>query len=650
MLHFNCLTDFAAVTDYPLQLKLSHMWADNETSEDLLGFKVHADLLVDVIRDETVLPVTIGVFGDWGSGKSSILKIMYNELAAEDKDELKDETLVIYLNGWVFEGYDDAKAALMETIIEHFEKHKRFGSIVKEKAKKLIKSVRWMRVLGLGFKKVIVPGALAYFTGGASLLPMLLDKFKSFKPEELASKLTGEGAGEFLKSLVKKPEEEDETTLIREFRDDFDDMLKESKIRKLVVIIDDLDRCTPERIIENLEAIKLFLNVQKTAFVIGADPRIVRHAIEHRYKTDDIENSTDPNSRNKRIVSDYLEKLIQVPYNLPRLSDNEVETYLTLLFCKHELGNKFDAVHKAFCEHREKDRYSVFGLGNLQNILSMAQKEKLGSTVSLIASLSGIVTEGLNGNPRQIKRFLNTFTLRRKLVSVEKFSDFKIDVLAKLMVLEYAHPELFRRIYKWQALQQGEPKEIIEIEGLAKDEKVKELLKTKSYTDWTSDRVLQWLKVEPQLSGIDLRNYYWISRDQLMGSISGTSLVPEHIRDMFKRLAEYGSAKILETAVKEVAAMSESEQGGVLNLLEKELIRTPDKEPLHQVMIEMMKQLVPGSIASYQRVIGLVNHTSIPSAINNEMKTAAKKNTAIEGLYSLFTPASRISRALLKTD
>lgn len=56
------------------------MWADNETTEDLLGFKVHADLLIDVIKDDTILPVTIGVFGDWGSGKSSILKIVNEEL------------------------------------------------------------------------------------------------------------------------------------------------------------------------------------------------------------------------------------------------------------------------------------------------------------------------------------------------------------------------------------------------------------------------------------------------------------------------------------------------------------------------------------------------------------------------------------------
>ena len=88
------------------------MWADNETSEDLLGFKVHADLLISVIEDDKILPVTIGVFGDWGSGKSSILKIVNEELSGKE-GELKNDTLVLYFNGWVFEGYDDAKAALL---------------------------------------------------------------------------------------------------------------------------------------------------------------------------------------------------------------------------------------------------------------------------------------------------------------------------------------------------------------------------------------------------------------------------------------------------------------------------------------------------------------------------------------------------------
>ena len=140
------------------------MWSDNETSEDLLGFKVHADLLIEVINDETVLPVTLGVFGDWGSGKSSILKIIYEELKSEDEDELKDDTLVLYFNGWVFEGYDDAKAALLESIIDKFKKHKKLGSTIKDEADKLLKSVNWMRLLGLGFKNIVLPAASSFLS------------------------------------------------------------------------------------------------------------------------------------------------------------------------------------------------------------------------------------------------------------------------------------------------------------------------------------------------------------------------------------------------------------------------------------------------------------------------------------------------------
>ncbi len=152
------------------------MWADNETSEDLLGFKVHADLLINVINDETVLPVTIGVFGDWGSGKSSILQIIKSEF---DKDENKD-ALCIYFNGWTFEGYDDAKAALLNAILKELEDNKKMSAevkaTVKEKAKKLWKSIDWMRGAGLIMKNIALPAVSAYFTGGLSLVSFATQK------------------------------------------------------------------------------------------------------------------------------------------------------------------------------------------------------------------------------------------------------------------------------------------------------------------------------------------------------------------------------------------------------------------------------------------------------------------------------------------
>ncbi|TAN00435.1 MAG: NTPase [Chitinophagaceae bacterium] len=625
------------------------MWADNETSEDLLGFKVHSDLLVDVINDDTVLPVTIGVFGDWGSGKSSILKMVEKALSGGQEDGYKDGTLVLYFNGWVFEGYDDAKAALLESIIEKFDKHKTIGNKVKDKTVKLFKSVKWMRLIGLSFKKVIVPTAAAYLTGGSSLIPFLLNQFSQLNPQDLADKLKGEGAEDFLKEIIKKNEDE-EVTIVREFRDDFKEMINKSEIKKLVVIIDDLDRCTPDRLIENLEAIKLFLNVEKTAFVIGADPRIVRHAIEHRYKTDSIENADDPDSRNKRIVSDYLEKLIQVPYYLPKLADNEVETYLTLLFCKKVMGNDFAKVLDAFKKNREDNRYDVFGLGDIRDLANDEQKKQLAESVSLIASLSPIITEGLKGNPRQIKRFLNTFTLRNRLVKVAKLPDFKIDILAKLMVLEYATTNLFKEIYNWQSLQKGEPKEIVVLEKFVSENKIEDIKKQFS-PEWASGKIIKWLNTEPKLANVDLRDYYWISRDQLSSTISGASLIPRHIRSLTKKLIDHSSGSILtNTIIKEVIGkLSDTENETLLSLLEKELIKSPENDSIHKVFIELMAQNATGVMESYSRIIGKADNSKIPFSLRSEFALAESRNRNIKSLYSQFDKTSKIYKALNPT-
>lgn len=97
-------------------------------------------------------------------------------------------------------------------------------------------------------------------------------------------------------------------------------MLRDTDIEKLIILIDDLDRCSPEWVIENLEAIKLFLSVSGTAFIIGADPRVVEHAIRLRYAERAI--AEDKKDESERLVKDYLEKVIQIPYRLGKVSGN----------------------------------------------------------------------------------------------------------------------------------------------------------------------------------------------------------------------------------------------------------------------------------------------------------------------------------------
>lgn len=238
-----------------------------------------------------------------------------------------------------------------------------------------------------------------------------------------------------------------------EFRRDFSELINATKFDKLVVIVDDLDRCTPERIIENLEAIKLFLNVSKTAFVIGADPRIVKHAIEYKYK-----NNKEIEEDNNRIVTDYLEKLIQLPYLLPRLSDSEVETYISMLVCKKELKEKeFSKVLIGFQKFRERNKYSAYGLGNLKEVLEDRDFDLVKSNIITIPTLVPLITSSLYGNPRQIKRFLNTYTIRKRLAKVASIQNFEDSILAKLMILEYSEAKLFKQIFTWQSQQEGLP-------------------------------------------------------------------------------------------------------------------------------------------------------------------------------------------------
>jgi len=556
------------------------MWSDNITDKDFLGFDVHANLIKELIKDEKMLPLTIGLFGDWGSGKSSILEVLKKDLEKEKK------TACLFFNGWVFEGYDDAKAALLETILKAFEDEKKFGKGLKDDINKLFKSVNWMRVIGFGLKHIALPATAAFMTGGISVIPQLVNGLKDAaqNPKDLVAKIQGKGSEEFLKQFIKTADDPVHFDVVRKFRDDFEKLLEKSKIEKLVIIIDDLDRCLPDRIIDNLEAIKLFLNVKNTAFIIGADPRIVRHAIEHRYKEKIIDANAE--NTNERLVNDYLEKLIQIPYTLPKLSDSEVETYITLLFCENDLEDPddFKKVLEAFKTFREKDRYSVFDFSKAKLVVGPDKTGKLEQHVSLIAKLSPIISESLYGNPRQIKRFLNTFMLRKKLAIVANIADFKDDILAKLMILEYAEQRLFETLYNWQLSNKGIATELGKLESICTNKENEKLSFPDELKAWNKAKIINWLCVEPYLSKIDLRDYYWISRDKL-SSMQSNLLIPPIVKSLILKLEPDKMAvkltkKILE---EELNILSNNQKEAFFNLLKQRIIMEPNKNRYYDI-------------------------------------------------------------------
>ena len=88
------------------------MWLDNASNIDMLFYSPYADTIANFAEDKYLSPLTIGLYGSWGAGKSSLLNLI------ETNVNKSDDTVCIVLNAWQFEGYEDAKIAIMESLLK----------------------------------------------------------------------------------------------------------------------------------------------------------------------------------------------------------------------------------------------------------------------------------------------------------------------------------------------------------------------------------------------------------------------------------------------------------------------------------------------------------------------------------------------------
>lgn len=496
---------------------LIHFWSDHETTVDLVGFSHLVDGLVGLISADHLLPATVGVYGDWGSGKSSLLKMAADKLSAVDK------SLVISFNGWLFEGYDDATSALMDVIVDELQKRATLTAKGKKIAVRLLRRINWLRMTG----KTLKYGA-AMAAGGPPLVAMLAGLDMPEVIKKVSEGIETLGDNEAAKALEDARSAPMQT--VRQFRAEFAQLIEETGLDRVVVIIDDLDRCLPDTIIETLEAIKLFLFEGKAAFVLGADERLIKYAVRARFPE-------LPGDRTE-VGQDYLEKLIQFPIRVPQMSASEMESYISLLFvdaCNAGVNDASKWVEDAQNALHGK----AFDYNAAKTVLKHVSKE-LQVGLALASHIGRVLALGLNGNPRQCKRFLNMLMMRLKMAKARGLV-LMTPVLAKLMLLEYFRPESFRVIAELQAGQQGIPKELHRLEVGNEDgdseqegkaQKTGKQLKQVSQATplppklmgWQDDSFLsQWLSMDPKLGGIDLRPYFYFSRDSL--SSSGTTVV-----------------------------------------------------------------------------------------------------------------------------
>jgi len=497
------------------------MWADNASNIDMLAYKPYAELIYEISNDKRMSPLTIGLFGSWGSGKSTLLRLI-NEKVIENNKENK-EVIAITLNSWMFEGYDDAKTALMESLLRAIESNTDLEVECKRGFKKLIKRVNLIRI-GKTVVKQGIPLVISALTGNpipaiTSIGAGITEKLKSSEGiEELA-----DGAKKMKEDYLKE-DDKDESIIenIRVFRSEFQAILKESGIKNLIIMIDDLDRCNPDRILETLEAIKLFLAVEKTTFIVAIDERVVTYAIKKKYPKLSVEDNID-------VSKDYIEKIIQLPIRLPELSEMDIKNYMLMLVC--EMFLKTEVVNVFIDKLSINGLISRGGIINSSDILSslnvnmeneetklcdITKLDEFKEQLLIFETIGDVIAGSLKGNPRQAKRFLNTFHIRKRMAEIQGFNP-NLAVLAKLMVLEEVDKVLFNELYVWQSQNEGKPDKLEEVYKLVKDGNE---LKGTNYSKWNQDRIKKWIVVEPiDLYDIDLRQYFYLSRESI-GEIS----------------------------------------------------------------------------------------------------------------------------------
>lgn len=539
------------------------MWSDNVTSIDLLGFEYLSHAARRLILDPSLHPTTIGIFGSWGSGKSCLAGMLC--------ESLKDEpgVLCIEFNAWTFEGFEDAKSALMGTILECLLEERRLPAKAKELLAKLLRTVDVRRAMTLGMR-IALPAAAAaagsadLASAGSAALAAAAAATSTISVDETTQVLTP------AESVEISPRKE-----MREFRKDFEKLLDQSHLSTLVVFIDDLDRCLPDTVLEVLEATRLFLSTPKTVFVVCADERLVRSAVRRRFPQqpgDDFD-----------VANEYLEKLVQHPVRIHALGVVDVRLYLALLLLQDNLKEQFPKNLKEVATRAEFEAMSTRQLVNKLLPSGHSDGEDIVALVDQIADVLGV---HLNGNPRQLKRFMNTLMLRMGMAT-DRGLKLKRRVLAKLMVLEYAKLSFFRQLSEWQSAENGRPMQLAAMEAKVKpaargatgkttkklgnvtggDETESTPREDPNVALWANDPwVREWLKAEPLLAEEDLRPYFLLSRDRLglVGGV-GDTLTPaaREVLDLLLSPSKLQRAR----GPKAAAALAPPEASSVLQTL-----------------------------------------------------------------------------------
>jgi Cdc6-like AAA superfamily ATPase len=478
---------------------------DAPTTNDLLGF---TEFTVPVARRITSAtnentPMTIGIYGEWGSGKTSFLKMVEKELIA-------NKISPIWFNAWKYDQEDNLWSALIQTILDQAQVsgkwYQRAWIKIKLWARQIrFKSGTWefSKVLALTFVRIAIflisagiflgwsvqditdflnQFSVNIFPNNPVITALIIKSAVAVvgivvaKPESLL-KLFEVKLGIDYSKLSQKQSYKEHIAFLDQFNNEFQHIIDRIGGGKpLVVIIDDLDRCLPEKAVQVLEAIKLFLDVKNCVFLLAVDREVVERAIAVKYKeliatTEKFNGSSS--SLSTFLGENYFEKIIQLPFSLPPIARTDIENLITWL-----------------CPNDSAEEYSkIFAIG-------------------------------LPKNPRKVKRTLQIFLFLRDLaIDRIKKEEIRTSLLAKLVIIQNQFRPLYAEIVEMPELLSQ--MELFFREGKSTDPALQEKLEAFA-TDYLPLRDILLHAVDEQDSfvGVSVENYIFFVKTVTQASVT----------------------------------------------------------------------------------------------------------------------------------
>ena len=411
---------------------------DNPSSKPILDFVSYSDAIVKIIK-ESHPNFTAGIIGEWGTGKTTLMNLIKNEL---EKD--KENIISVWFDAWKYENEKEfALIPLLKTI------NYSINDDNNEKKRNLKEALKEAAIFTIGISNEVVSSIVTNYAGKE------LGGFFKKSLEDVTTKLVPR-----LKEL-KKLSEDDKNSIfyngIQNIQDALNILRDDNSDFRVIIFIDDLDRCSEDKVLEILESMKIFLSLDGIIFILGINQTKIVELINSKYKTDKGEQ--------------YLKKFIQIPITLTEWNQDEVI--------------------KLIDNFLEND------------IINQGYKE-------IVRDNKEIIATSIEQNPREIKRFLNNLIISYEVfVKVQKIEDEEAkNVFLKQLLLVQILKSNWSDVYRSILTSNGKFLQALQNQIPLTKEKIEKFLLTDLKIESESKEILEKYKSNERLwNFFDQKNF-----------------------------------------------------------------------------------------------------------------------------------------------